>query len=290
MAKRLAGNDCFTRERQDAYSGKGPPVLIEDELSAPLRRKKPAIIGVQFMGDLFHESVSFEWVAAVFGVVASCPQHSFVILTKRAGRMVAWFDWLDEDRPDSNGHQALWYPFGEECAKRGIGTNETLRRASASRPRNPNRERDLYWPLPNLILGVSIEDQPTADERIPLLLQVQAAKRIVSAEPLLAGVDFGKYVGVEWVYSAGPPASADLPGKDRGGFWSSYGLGLLPTDGPRIDGLIVGAETGPGKRPMGLDWARSARDQCKAAGVPFFFKVDSRGNDVLDGRLHREMP
>src|SRR6185312_3275204 len=106
------------------------------------------------------------------------------------------------------------------------------------------------WPLPNVILGVSAERQQEADERIPDLLATPAAKRIVSAEPLLGRIDFSSffYVGAE------------------GGIDFAYSHSKL------IDGVIVGGESGPGARPMHPDWARAIRDQCAAASVPYFFK------------------
>jgi protein gp37 len=83
MANRLAGNDSFCRDEQRARSGDGPPVLRERELDAPLRRKKPAVIGVQFMGDLFHESVPDEWIGDVFRMMERADHHTFIVLTKR---------------------------------------------------------------------------------------------------------------------------------------------------------------------------------------------------------------
>ncbi len=100
------------------------------------------------------------------------------------------------------------------------------------------------WPLPNVWLGVSAERQQEADERIPLLLDTPAAIRFISAEPLLGPLDLSDYL-VETARSN----------------WDSY-----------LDWVIVGGESGPGARPMHPDWARSLRDQCAAAGVPFFFK------------------
>jgi protein gp37 len=111
-------------------------------------------------------------------------------------------------------------------------------------------EKLLYqWPPPNYWAGVSVENQITANERIPLLIRTPAAKRFVSFEPAIGWVEFYREI---------------------------FDLDLV----------IVGAETGPGKRPMDLDWARSVRDQCAAAGVPFWFKKDSYGNETLDGVTH----
>lgn len=102
---------------------------------------------------------------------------------------------------------------------------------------------------PHVWLGVSVEDQKTADERIPLLLQTPAAVRWVSYEPALGPVDFT---------NLNPPNFINA-------FDHSFGL-------PMLDWIVCGGESGPGARSMHPDWARSVRDQCQAAGVPFFFK------------------
>ena len=118
--------------------------------------------------------------------------------------------------------------------------------------------RTLSLPLPDHIwLGVSAEDQRMADSRIPPLLELPAAVRWVSAEPLLRPVDLGEYIeGLDWV--------------------------------------VVGGESGPGRRPMDYAWARSLRDQCRDSGVPFFYKQGNAlrpgQDDELDGRIHQEMP
>ena len=104
------------------------------------------------------------------------------------------------------------------------------------------------WPLPNVWLGVSVEHQEAADARIPLLLQTPAAVRFISAEPLLGRVDL------------------HLPDQE------AYPLKMRPVAIQRIHWVICGGESGPGARPMHPDWARSLRDQCRAANVPFFFK------------------
>lgn len=118
-----------------------------------------------------------------------------------------------------------------------------------------NRIFGPHWRIPDHIwLGVSVEDQATADARIPLLLQTPAAVRFISAEPLLGPVDVKAWL------SAGPA---------RG---SRGGLVERPAGTEPLDWVIVGGESGPGARPMQAEWAQSIRDQCQAAGVPFFFK------------------
>lgn len=112
-------------------------------------------------------------------------------------------------------------------------------------------------------LGTSCENQQAADERVPLLMRCPAAVRFLSCEPLLGPIDLSA-----------------IPQRDS----------LKTYDGRPISWVIVGAETGPRARPMDLDWARSIRDQCAAAGVPFFFKRDSTGSRLLDGVEHNAIP
>lgn len=104
------------------------------------------------------------------------------------------------------------------------------------------------WPFANVQLGVSVEDQATADERIPLLLDMPAATRWISAEPLLGQIDLRRWIEI-------------------GGLDTDRGL-----SNPGLDWVVAGGESGPQARPMHPDWVRSLRDQCAAAGVPFLFK------------------
>ncbi|MDI3548160.1 MAG: hypothetical protein PWR10_1812 [Halanaerobiales bacterium] len=111
----------------------------------------------------------------------------------------------------------------------------------------------IHRTLSNLWVGVTVENQSAADERIPILLQIPAVVRFVSCEPLLGPVDVYKYLDV---YD--PPTLTNPDGYNP--------------DKQLIDWVICGGETGPRARPMHPDWVRSLRDQCQAAGVPFFFK------------------
>jgi protein gp37 len=110
--------------------------------------------------------------------------------------------------------------------------------------------------IKNLWLGVTAENQQRADERIPILLQIPAAVRFVSVEPMLGPVDLSLSDGVDLSVSVGTGLK---PGK-------SYLINSL-------DWVICGGETGPGARPMRLNWVRSLRDQCQTAGISFFFKA-----------------
>jgi protein gp37 len=122
------------------------------------------------------------------------------------------------------------------------------------------------WPLPNVWLGVSCEDQERADERIPDLLATPAAVRFVSAEPLLGPIDFTDIAndGDTYLDALRGHSAEECADPITDDCWRA---GI-----PKLDWIIVGGESGTKARPMHPDWARSIRDQCEGAGVPFFFK------------------
>lgn len=192
--------------------------LVPEKLLDPIKMKKPQRIFVNSMSDLFQDGVPFEFVDKVFAVMALCPQHTFQVLTKRARRMLEYV----KSRIES-------WPGSDEYGK----------------------------PLPNVWLGVSVENQQYADERIPPLLQTPAAKRFVSYEPALGPIDFSKLCG--WTYDA-------LHGTDF------EDLNVWPDRHAHLDWVIVGGESGPGARPFDIQWARSVVQQCKDAGISCFVK------------------
>lgn len=194
---------------------------VPELLTKPLRWKRPRRIFVNSMSDLFHEGVPDEYIAQVFSVMDAARQHTFQILTKRPERMRDWCLRVDE------GCEALARDFME-----------------VDDPTGRDHQWQGPWPLPNVWLGVSAEDQATADQRIPRLLETPAAVRWISAEPLLGQIDLHRIYRI-----AGTG-------------------GLLPP----IDWVVVGGESGTGARPMHPDWARSLRDYCVTANVPFLFK------------------
>lgn len=205
--------------------------LRPDKLDQPLRWRKPRRIFVNSMSDLFHDSVPDDYIARVFEVMALAPQHTFQILTKRHARMRSLVSHGLLDMIDD--------PDGDVRVKV---------------PR---------WPLPNVWLGVSAENQQWADIRIPALLDTPAAVRFVSVEPILGPIDleFERYYEPTHSNCSGlvSPAHEPACGREPGRHW---GIGWV----------IVGGESGPGARRMEWEWARSLRDQCRAAGVPFYFK------------------
>lgn len=250
-------------------------------LLAPLRWKKPRRIFVNSMSDAFHESVQDAWLDRILAVAALCPQHRFLFLTKRAGRMAEYVSHISEpgfgarDRIDNF---VLNWTMGDK-PRLGAG------RLDVSIDGYDACER---WPLPNVYLGVSVEDQTRADERIPDLLATPAAVRFVSVEPLLGPVDFRQ------IRIAGEPHSQThdaLSGYSSDTPFEFVAAGLQDRmSRGRLDWVICGGESGPGARPMAVEWARSLRDQCKAAGVPFFMKQMTKKAPIPDDLMVREFP
>lgn len=230
--------------------------LVPEVLMAPLHWRTPKKIFVNSMGDIFHPLVPEEWLDKVFAVMALCPQHTFQLLTKRPRRMVEYL--LNLPRRAANtpalANRCIPYEDGRIC--------QLLRNALG--PGTPVIERN--WPLKNVWVLVSIEDQATADERLPWLLRAPAAVRGVSLEPMLGPVDFLAVRPDAWTvlnvlegvgYTTRPAAM----GQTIPNVWTE-----------RVDWVIVGGETGPGARPLNPQWVRDVRDQCVEAGVAFWFK------------------
>ncbi len=186
--------------------------VMKESLEIPLHVRKPTVFA--FWTDLFHKDVPDQFIVDAWNTMLACPQHTFVILTKRVERA-----------------RLL---LGDPWAKKWPGVSS---------------------PLPNVVIGTTVENQAAADERIPHLRRCSAARRVLSMEPLLEEVRLPLaefYRLTHWV--------------------------------------IVGAETGRGARPMNLDWARSIRDQCREAGVPFWFKSAGPGVAIPPDLDIREVP
>lgn len=243
---------------------------LPERLQLPLTWKKPRRIFVDSMSDLFHDDVPDEFIEQVFGAMAVAHWHTFQVLTKRPQRMLAWFNERYQV-PLVNGRLG-WETRGDRVwSHRGDMLDPT--RDSGWTP-DGQVAAPWSWPLPNVWLGVSVEDQRAADERIPLLLQTPAAVRFLSCEPLLGRIELSDVSG--W---------RDAPR------W----LGRVNLGPNAISWVIAGAESGPGARPMHEDWVRSLRDQCQAAGAAFFYKqnaVNGRKTHLpeLDGRTWTEYP
>lgn len=216
------------------------------KLGEPLHWRKPRRIFVNSMGDLFHEQVPDEFIDKIFAVMSLAQHHIFMLLTKRPERMLKYFSEIATNRVVKWGRFAgLPKPDCPAALERIFSARNNFRLKSGQ----PYDVRPLPWPLPNVWLGVTAENQQAADERIPTLLQTPAAVRFVSVEPMLGPVDLEKLLG------------------------SAYEARTVQNGWHGIDWVIAGGETGPGARPMHPDWARSLRDQCQAAGTPFYFKA-----------------
>lgn len=254
--------------------------VIDSVMDQPLRWRKPRMIFVNSMSDLFHESVSDETLDRIFAVMALAPQHIFQVLTKRPERMREYM--THEHRNPIINVTAIQIAKDSGVYDRLASDEDLCPWLDVHAP------WIMAWPQPHMWLGLSVENQQVADERIPLLLQTPAAVRFLSCEPLLGAVDLQQ-----------------IPYDDEDGHVLFFPLaGELTFEGcneplPLKDGgihwVIAGSESGPNRRPCDLDWARSIRDQCGAAAVPFFLKqlhIDGSkiGTPKLDGRSWTEFP
>lgn len=276
--------NCYAEGIARRFSGPGKPyegliasggqwnnkiTLREDKLLEPWRWVKPRRIFVNSMSDLFHESVPFDFIAAVFAVMSVTTRHTYQVLTKRPQRMLEFFEWAGRFSPS-------W--VDSDIGERISDFLPDVEWIPATKSRGGYDNCGPLFPFENVWLGVSVEDQATADERIPLLLKAPAAVRFVSAEPLLGKIDLSH---IQF-------------SNERGGLedWDALQLHGATTGCTAVlDWVIVGGESGRGARPMHPNWVRSLRDQCAEAAVPFFFKqwgewspvqyLDTEGNPLV---------
>lgn len=262
--------NCYAMRQAHRFSGEGQPYegltkltkrgpvwtgkvrTVPELLNRPSAWRKSSTVFVNSMSDLFHPKVPDRFIAKVWNEMAVCRgKHIFQILTKNPERMLEWVSrckkseagWITHNGRDPRGFgdgdgEIVGYP---EYVDDGHEYSEKYKRIIAKTITND------HWPLPNIWLGVSAENQEQADKRIPVLLKTPAAVRFVSAEPLLSRIEF----------KAGGTTTR-----------AAYDW-FCP---PGIDWVIVGGESGPGARPMNPGWVRSIQRQCKSAGIPFFFK------------------
>lgn len=239
-------SNCYA-ERQDGHRkwtpegwGKGKPRRRTSEANwkKPLawnRKAEEAGVRLQVfcasLADVFDPEVSDKWREDLFTLIADTPHLDWLLLTKRPEEIERFMD------------DACWPETG--CPMFGV-------------------DGELFE---NIWLGVSVESQEQANERIPILLQAPARVRFLSCEPLLGPLSLWCINDGSWYDCEGADCYDCLKGT---AFWSNddHGIG----GGPVIDWVIVGGESGPGARPMHPDWVRSLRGQCADAGVPFLFK------------------
>ena len=313
-AMRLAHHESRAGLTRDTKAGPvwtGEVRFNEQWLDQPLRWNKPRLIFVCAHGDLFAEGVPDEWIDKVFAVMALAPQHTFQVLTKRAKRMREYL--TSRSAKDERGHPAedIRIPMTSWLA------TPSWRRRNVSTAKHVPLGKycaSIEWPLPNAWLGVSVEDQKRADERIPDLLATPAAVRWISAEPLLGPVDLTRIaepddekdgvidalLGCNWIEQnvTEPdyrPCRPGHEGRVMGRYVTSSEEEILANQ--RLNWVVVGGESGPCARvwPGFEDACRSLRDQCRSAGVPFFMKQMQGARKatmppIPDDLLVREIP
>ncbi|MFN2636840.1 MAG: DUF5131 family protein [Gemmatimonadaceae bacterium] len=241
LAKRLKamGSAKYQRDGDPKTSGPGFGVSSHaDVLDEPLTWRKPRKVFVNSMSDLFHNEIPDRFIGEVFSVMGATPRHTYQILTKRHARMRSLLQrWTDH------------LTIGCHCPSDEGGCSA------------PVDVLHGVWPLPNVWLGVSVENQEWANIRIPALLQTRAAIRFISAEPLLGPVSLSRW-------------TLDWDQDEQAYLCQMHGMPDCTQDLAcrGLDWVIAGGESGPGARPMHPDWARSLRDQCEDAGVAYHFK------------------
>jgi len=233
FAKRMRGRFGYSEENPFQIT------FHRDRISQPTRWRKPRKVFVCSMGDLFHESVPFEWIDEVMYFISLGWWHTFLILTKRPHRMREY--------------------FSKQSKKR------------------------IYKIPTNVWLGVSVENQQRAEERIPDLLRTgdELTKRFVSIEPMLGPIDLKMIKADGFVVNA------------LSGMYGAFSP-IHPFD-RKLNWVIVGGESGPNARPIQPDWIRKIRDQCLRTNIPFFFKQwggknKKKNGRLLDGRTWEEFP
>lgn len=220
------GVPAYQKDGPEATSGPGFGVTLQpDRLRQPLHWTRPRMVFVNSMSDLFHDEIPDEYIAQVFAVMGLSPTHTFQVLTKRHGRLRSLLN--------STGFRALVLDAIHEIDR--------------------DHERPLVsWPIPNVWLGVTVEDQKWADIRIPALLNTPAAVRFLSAEPLLGPVDLAAWIDTFEMLDDNKVVDVQATSL--------------------LDWVIVGGESGREARPMHPDWVRVILAQCSIARIPAFFK------------------
>ncbi|QXX74273.1 DUF5131 family protein [Methylovirgula sp. HY1] len=280
----------------DKRSDKKSLVFLDEKtLLQPLHWKRPRRIFVCSMTDLFGDWVTDEMRDRIHAIMALTPHHDYQILTKRSARMRQYATnpatppriWAAVDALID-----LWNSGGAGFRLRAIDNDPKI---VALADQGASWGGETPWPLKNVWFGVTAENQQAADKRIPDLLATSATMRFVSIEPMLGPIDLERIGTLDTIRSAMPEIVAreedDLCQNSVSGMQIDVinsahqatiyyqtpdhmgGFAIrFPRPFPRLDWVICGGESGPHARPMHPDWARSLRDQCAAASVPFFFK------------------
>ena len=276
--------DANGRKRPKLAVWTGEVTLIPKALHEPLHwsPSHPKRVFVGSVTDMFHEAVPFDYIAALFAVMAATPWVTYQLVTKRPERMAEWFRWA----------HSYPHPFMMlvACAEKyGLPVNSDLLRRVGR-----HTEASMYpWPLPNVHLLTSTENQETFDARVPHLLACPAVVHGVSAEPLLGPIDMGldRWVRIRETVRADRIPGVSLPGDDievPPGVYRAESnalgaisirtpggaLGIKPAEFERLAlrWVITGGESGPGARVCDAEWIRDLHRQCMVANTAFFPK------------------
>ena len=284
MANRLHGRFGYPEDEPFKVTKHDDEIFLQ-----PMKWAKSRRIFVCSMGDLFHDDVEQRWIDAVFAIMGLTyvpdqvddnrvvqtrkKRHIYMVLTKRPERM----------REYINGLVSLdWESLRRRFYAISMSACDVYRNTLYDAHMNASMCVATWIKdgMPGLWLGVTAENQQRADERIPILLQTPAAVRFVSVEPMLGSINMLPYIGHNAYRCAcgwhETENTLHISGYDKN--IDGPEVAICEQCGKRaeiyraLDWIICGGETGPGARPMHPDWARSLRDQCKVAGVPFFFK------------------
>lgn len=273
----LAYEGLARRDSHGEAQWTGKLRFVPEALPDPLRWREPQRIFVNSMSDLFHEDVSDDEIAAVFGVMSLAPWHTFQVLTKRSIRMCEWVNRM----LDLGADAAVEGCIGAFAERSSYSiTKAHVQRASDALWARKLNLLTAHWPLPNVMLGVSVENQSAAAGRVPDLLRTPAALRMISVEPLLERVHLRGYLlgheaarcacGHGHGYSSCPNTGhvaerCHIVGCRCKGFVRGPGAG-------KIGWVIAGGESGGGARTCDIEWLRAVQADCAAAKVPFFMK------------------
>ena len=280
-----------------------------ERLEEPLKKKKPSMIFAWSMTDLFHPDVSFEWLLQLMGIMILSPWHTYQVLTKRPDRMLQFFDrwpdgWWAKKTLENTIFSEEFYAINSvkefATTKQRLKANDYYLEHYDQSGRG-KLDGPVPYPIPNLWLGVTVENSKHLD-RVEQLLAIPAAVRFVSLEPLLEDIDIVRHLSPTakiwrckkcgWTghrdLLGGGCLSISCPGKKciaSNGIVASNNDELeIAEHEPHLDWVIVGAETGPGRRECKIEWVRAIVEQCQDAGVPCFVKQIE-----MNGKISHDM-
>jgi protein gp37 len=233
--------ETFARRQMGPWKGRAftDVQCHEDRLAIPLGWKKPRTVFVNSMSDLFHEAVPDAFIWRVFSMMQMARHHTFIILTKRPKRMRSL---LTGSSTPGEVDDATLELLSRPDVERHVDGVPCL-----VNPNAPGGVSD--WPLRNVILGVSIENKKTRDERVPYLLKTPAAVKVLSVEPLLEDIADDEVFSTYFYSGFDEPPYDDV-----------------------INWVLVGGESGHQARPCDVAWIRRIVEQCKVADAPVFVK------------------